>query len=103
MAAEMLFRSCRYPQVRAHRDQSVTRCDHDGWCCQPSRTTLVSRTHAQVHAEAIQLYFYLHCRDSRQKKSQQETKGRREQDARSGSLTKIEVRRETERAVIATC
>lgn len=43
------------------------------------------------------------CRGSRQEKSQEETKGRTEGDVGSDSLTKIEVRRETERAVIATC
>lgn len=94
MAAETPLCSSCCQQVTAHWDQSVTRCDHDGWRCQPSGTTLLSHTHVRR---------YTHCRGSRQEKSQEETKGRTEGDARSDSLTKIEVRRETERAVIATC
>lgn len=85
------LRLCCYLQATARWDPSVPWCDHDGCRSQPSTTTPASYTHTRryMKMEAIQLYFYHHCRDSRQKeKKSQETKERTEQDARSDRLKK---------------
>lgn len=54
--AETLCCSCCYLQAAAHRAGSVTWSDHDGWRCQPIRTTSNSRTHTQPHACMCRVY-----------------------------------------------
>lgn len=49
MAGETVCCSCCHLQAAAHWAESVTWSDHDGWRCQPIRTTPNSWTYTQKH------------------------------------------------------